>query len=68
MTSTKVKVTGRRQRVPIFGCSEANQGLVSGSRAGSLPAKRAAKSNEKRAAKLKQQEIFIPQWPELAII
>ena len=30
--------------------------------------KRAAESNEKRAARLKQQEICIPQWPELAII
>ena len=29
--------------------------------------KRAAESDEKRA-RLKQQEIFIPQWPELAII
>ena len=28
--------------------------------------KRAA--NEKRAARLKQQEIFIPQWPDQAII
>ena len=30
--------------------------------------RRAAESDEKRAARLKQQEIFIPQWPELAII
>ena len=31
--------------------------------------KRAAESNgEKRAARLKQQEIFIPQWPALAMI
>ena len=30
--------------------------------------KRAAESDEKRAASLKQQEIFISQWPELAII
>ena len=31
--------------------------------------KRAAESDEKkRAARLKQQEIFISQWPELAII
>ena len=30
--------------------------------------KRAAESGEIRTARLKQQEIFIPQWPELAII
>ena len=29
---------------------------------------RTAESYEKRAARLKLQEIFIPQWPELAII
>ena len=28
---------------------------------------RAGESDEKRAARLKQQELFIPQWPELAI-
>ena len=27
-----------------------------------------AESDEKRAAKFKQQETFIPQWPKLAII
>ena len=32
-----------------------------------LRIKRTAKSNEKKAPRLKQQEIFIPQWPELAI-
>ena len=30
--------------------------------------KRAAESDEKRTARLKQQEIFISEWPELAII
>ena len=30
--------------------------------------KRATEYDGKRAARLKQQEIFIPQWPELAII
>ena len=29
--------------------------------------KRAAYSDEKRAARLKQQEMFITQWPELAM-
>ena len=30
--------------------------------------KRAAEPDEKRAARLKQQEIFTPQWPKLAIV
>ena len=30
--------------------------------------KRVTELMEKRAARLKQQEIFIPQWPELDII
>ena len=30
--------------------------------------KRAAEADEKRTARLKQQEIFIPLWPILAII
>ena len=54
MTSAKEKVVGQRRRGPRFYCSE---GI-----------KRAAESDEKRAARLKQQEIFIPQWSELAII
>ena len=47
MTSAKEKIAGRRRRGPRFGCSGVNQ--------------KSCRIQWKRAARLKQQEIFIPQ-------
>ena len=51
-------------------CKEKVAGLSGEDRDFAVPKrnKRATESDEKRADRLKQQEIFIPQQPELALI